>query len=226
MTSLETYHLVFGKTGVAEPAFDVLLSRATSKCPYEIRRYGTRFAIETEYSGQDGAGFRALAGYIGVGTSPQNDGGKSIAMTAPVVTEAINKKGTSIAMTAPVVTDTAQDGNTRMQFILPAEYDDMSKIPKPTNPKVTLTEVKPQVGAVHKFSGWIKDDKGKSKVTQLVEQLKEDGVDIDEKKALDSFLLWQYNPPFTIPNLRRNEVWLDLNEAQVKELLKKQKDLN
>lgn len=218
--------MVFGKTGVAEPAFDLLLSRTSSKCPYEIRRYGTRFAIETEYSGEDGAGFMALAGYIGVGSSPQNDGGTSIAMTAPVVTEARNKKGTSIAMTAPVVTDTAQDGKKRMQFILPAEYDSMSKVPKPTNPKVTLAELKPQVGAVHKFSGWAKDDKTKSKVTQLVEQLKKDGVDIQEEKAMDTFLLWQYNPPFTIPNLRRNEVWLEMSEAQVKELLKKKEDLN
>ena len=56
--------IVFGKTGVAEPAFDLLLSRPTTT-PYEIRRYSTRFAIETEYSGRDGAGFMALAGYIG-----------------------------------------------------------------------------------------------------------------------------------------------------------------
>ena len=76
--------IVFGKTGVAEPTFDCLLSRSSSSpFPYEIRRYGKRFACETEYKfGMEGSGFPALAGYIGVGKQPQNDGFMGIDMTA------------------------------------------------------------------------------------------------------------------------------------------------
>lgn len=222
--------MVFGKTGVAEPTYDLLLSKAasvTTKCPYELRRYATRFAIETEYGGkgQEGNGFMTLAGYIGVGSAPQNSGQSSIAMTAPVVTQQVKDKGTSIAMTAPVVTQ--EMGNQmKMQFILPAEYTSLKDIPKPTNPRVKIIELPPQVGAVHKFSGLVKQHQAREKVKALVNQLQSDGVQgVTEESALEQFLLWQYNPPFTIPNLRRNEVWLELTEEQVQELMK-EKDLN
>lgn len=224
--------IVFGKTGVAEPAYDILLSRdppATS-LGYEIRRYGTRFAIETEYAGEDaGSAFRILAGYIGVGQAPQNDSSQTIAMTAPVVTDAATsekKQGKPIAMTAPVVTKVKEEEGDNppkktMQFILPAEYDDLSKIPKPTNPKVAVCEVPSAVGATHQFNGWVKEEKARGKVTALVKALNKDGLDMQEADAHQKSLLWQYHPPFTIPNLRRNEVWIELNDDQVNVLVKK-----
>lgn len=212
--------IVFGKTGVAEPAFDVLLSRTSSTVPYELRKYSMRYACETKYSASsnnDSAGFRALAGYIGVGTDPQNEGNKGISMTAPVVTE--KSKGTAISMTAPVVTDTVGDKMKKMAFILPVEYDSMEKIPKPTNPNVEIVEVPPSSGAVHTFSGKAGDAKAEAK--KLIEQLKEDGVDINEKDAIENFQLWQFHPPFTIPMCRKNEVWIDLTEMQINDLTKK-----
>lgn len=208
--------IVFGKTGVTEPVFDCLLSRP-SPLPYEIRKYGVRYACETE--NLNGKGFGALAGYIGVGTKPQNEGETGISMTAPVVTA--EEKGESIAMTAPVVTEDVGGGMKKMQFILPAKYDSMDKIPKPTNPKVKITKVPAASGAVHKFGGSCNDETGRVQVQKLIEQLKEDGIEIDEKKALENYLLWQYHPPFTIPMFRRNEVWVDLSESQVDYLLNK-----
>mmetsp|Transcript_13410 Transcript_13410/g.20135 ORF Transcript_13410/g.20135 Transcript_13410/m.20135 type:complete len:218 (-) Transcript_13410:1398-2051(-) len=215
--------IVFGKTGVVEPAFDVLLSRS-STVPYQLRKYGVRYACETEYpvsAKSDSMGFRALAGYIGVGTTPQNDGGKGIAMTAPVVTE---KGGKAIAMTAPVITDTVGNDMKKMAFILPAEYDSMDKIPKPTNPKVKITEIPGANGAVHTFSGSCNDAKAKTTVKALIVQLKNDGVEIDEKVAMEKFELWQFHPPFTIPMMRKNEVWIGLSEDQVNDLMKKYKN--
>ncbi len=236
--------IVFGKTGVAEPSFEMLLSRSSASIPYEIRQYGVRYAIETEYQvGRDGDGFRALAGYIGVGTQPQNEGSTSIAMTAPVVTESV--KGEKIAMTAPVVTSsggekiamtapvvTSSDGSNtssgnngkemkRMQFILPQEFDDISKIPKPTNSKVVIKEVPSATGVVHAFSGTVNESKAKSKAAELGRQLKEDGVKTSEEEVLQNYDLWQFHPPFTIGPMRRNEIWVGLTPSQVDELLKK-----
>lgn len=216
--------IVFGKTGVAEPAFDTIMSRSAS-ITYDLRKYGVRYACETVYpmsDKNDGMGFRALAGYIGVGTSPQNEDVKGIAMTAPVVTE--KSKGKAIAMTAPVATEDAGNGMKKMAFILPAEYDSMDKIPKPTNPKVSISEIPANSGAVHTFSGSCNDKKAKEKVKALIDQLKSDGVDVDEKTAMESFELWQYHPPFTIPMMRKNEVWVSLNEDQIDHLLKKYKN--
>jgi hypothetical protein len=212
--------IVFGKTGVAEPAFDVLLARSSSSFPYELRKYGVRFACETEYpANNNGMGFKALAGYIGVGTEPQNDGGEGIAMTAPVVTE--ESKGEKISMTAPVVTDSVGADKKKMAFILPAQYDAIEKIPKPTNPNVRITEIPASSGAVHTFSGSCDDAKAKAKIKLLIDQLKKDGLEINEEAAIDNFELWQFHPPFTIPLMRKNEVWIDLTEQQVDDLLKK-----
>jgi len=222
--------IVFGKTGVSEPSFEMLLSRATASFPYELRRYGVRYAIETEFKagGGDGNGFRALAGYIGVGTTPQNEGSVSIAMTAPVVTD--NVKGEKIAMTAPVVTSSDEIGSAtemkKMQFILPEEYDDMSKIPKPTNPNVVVKKVPAAVGAVHTFTGFVKDAKAKNTATALAKQLQQDGVDTTGEEVLKKYDLWQFHPPFTLGPLRRNEIWVELTPKQVDELLKKFKEEN
>jgi hypothetical protein len=225
--------IVFGKTGVAEPAFDVLLSRAEAQFSYQIRQYGTRYAIETEYDPirGTGAGFSALAGYIGVTTKPQNEGSVSISMTAPVITEDMQQqqvKGQKIAMTSPVITSdegrASAGGMKKMQFVLPAEYDQMSKIPKPTNPKVAIKEIPSAVGAVHAFTGQVNDEKAKKNALALIQQLKEDGVDIDEKVALESYELWQYHPPFTLGPFRRNEIWMELTRQQLKKLLDKHKE--
>jgi hypothetical protein len=212
--------IVFGKTGVAEPAFDVLLTRSSASVKYQIRKYGVRFACETEVtSGKDGMGFKTLAEYIGVIGSPQNDGGKGIAMTAPVVTEQI--KGTAIAMTAPVVKESVGSDKKKMAFMLPAEYDSMDKIPKPTNPNVKISEIPSSTGAAHTFSGSCNDEKAKTKAQELIDQLKNDGVEIDEKEAIENFDLWQFHPPFTIPFLKKNEIWIDLTEEQVNHLSNK-----
>eukprot|EP01083_Nonionella_stella_P048332 129293_1 len=100
---------VFGKESVKEPPFDVVLQRSEATTPYELRRYGERYAASVTYAdnGDDNnSPFRTLAGYIGVFGNAQNEGSTSISMTAPVVMEKEDgaaAKPESIAVTAPVV---------------------------------------------------------------------------------------------------------------------------
>jgi hypothetical protein len=213
---------VFGKQTVAEAAFEIILNRRHhANAAYEIRRYGERFAAKVSYSdsGDMGSPFGALAKYIGSFGTPQNDGGEAISMTAPVV---IQDSGTQISMTAPVVTENTGNGEKVMKFVLPAKYDDMSKIPKPTNPMVHIEEIPPQVGAVHRFSGSMSEATNREMAAKLAQQLMADGVDgISEDYVLDHFQYWGYNPPFTIPMFRRNEVWVELTGNQVDHLLNK-----
>merc|ERR1712086_1020143 len=127
----------------------------------QIREYGTRFVAEVECESGDkkrGNPFGTLARYIGVFGDAQNEGATPMAMTAPVAMEKKgNKVGTPMSMTAPVAmeknTDSGSDGGMRMKFFLPAEYDSLEKIPKPTNPDVKITKVPPQVGVVHRYAG-------------------------------------------------------------------------
>jgi len=190
---------VFGKQSVAEPAFDVIFTR-TSALPYEIRRYGTRFAAQVQYTPDsdnknDGTPFRLLARYIGVLGTPENQGETSISMTAPVVKQQSSeqKEGTSIAMTAPVVKSAATTSKDEriMQFVLPAEYTSIDQIPKPTNPAVTIEKLPPAVGAVHRYSGSFNDDKADEMAQSLAKQLSEDGVTVgDESWVAEHYQFW------------------------------------
>mmetsp|Transcript_15867 Transcript_15867/g.43884 ORF Transcript_15867/g.43884 Transcript_15867/m.43884 type:complete len:227 (+) Transcript_15867:207-887(+) len=210
---------VFGKETVKEPAFKTIFQRpALAQTTYQIREYGTRFVAEVEYAGGNrntGTPFRALAKYIGVFGEAENEGSESMAMTAPV---AMERKGTPMAMTAPVAMEktTAEQGGKRMKFFLPAEYDALEKIPKPTNPNVKITEIPPQVGVVHRYSGSLTDELHDEKAKALSEQLREDGIDrMTEEYVLQHYQFWGYNPPFTLPMFRRNEVWLELTKEEV-----------
>jgi len=199
--------IVFGRTGVNEPAFTILSKHSpSSHAAFEVRSYAQRFAIETAISSEN-SGFRELAGFIGVGTMPKNEGGTAISMTAPVAT----KGGTAISMTAPVSTSSNKDGSKVMNFVLPVEYDSIEKIPKPTSEKVRVVPVPAAVGAVTAFSGWVKPTTAEEKKEELLAALKASDVTVEEPIEWE---LWQFNPPFTIPTLRRNEVWVKLTKEQ------------
>jgi hypothetical protein len=219
--SRQTMGMVFGKTGAAEPAFEVLYQRTGGGAvtSYEIRKYGTRFAAEAAYAGSgDNAPFNTLARYIGVFGKPENEGATAIAMTAPVVRNE-GRGGTQIAMTAPVVrTDAGQEKT--MAFVLPEEYDSIEKIPKPTNPNVHIREIPSAKGAVHRWSGSMREEACKEKAIQLAKQLRQDGCEsCTDEYVLDKYQFWGYHPPFTLPMFRRNEVWVELTEEQVKHLV-------
>lgn len=230
---------VIGKESVLEPAFKTIMDRpATAQTTYQIREYGARFVAEVEYAGGDkntGSPFRALARYIGVFGEAENEGAQGMAMTAPVAMEnkgtsmamtapvAVERKGTPMAMTAPVSMEkSSSEGGKVMKFFLPAEYDSLDKIPKPTNPDVKIAEVPPQVGVVHRYSGSFDEKLHDSKAKALSAQLREDGIDrMTEDFVMQNYQTWGFNPPFTIPMFRRNEVWLELTPEEVEILQNK-----
>lgn len=202
---------VFGKESVKEPKYEVLLERPY----YELRQYGVRYAAWVAYEGADNtsAPFRALARYIGVFGTPENEGQKSLSMTAPV-TMGKDLEPESISMTAPVVME-GRDATKKMMFMLPEEYDAMDKIPKPTNPIVHIAQVPSEIGVVHRYNGSMDDSANRQKARGLADQLILDGLQITEDYVLDHFQFWGYNPPFTLPYFRRNEIWLKLDAKQV-----------
>lgn len=231
---------VFGKETVLEPTFKIVLDRpATAQMTYQIREYGARFVAEVEYAGGDkntGRPFRALAKYIGVFGEAENEGSEAMAMTAPVAMErkgtpmamtapvVMERKGTPMAMTAPVAMENnaSTNGGKRMKFFLPAEYDSLDKIPKPTNPDVKISEIPPQVGVVHRYPGSLTEKLNDEKAKALSAQLREDGIDrMTEEYVMQHYQFWGFNPPFTLPMFRRNEVWLELTPEEVEILQKK-----
>ena len=63
------------------------------------------------------------------------------------------------------------------------------------------------------------------KASKLSAQLRSDGIErMTEEHVLQNYQFWGYNPPFTLPIFRRNEIWLDLTEDEVNILEEKVKD--
>mmetsp|Transcript_23559 Transcript_23559/g.33051 ORF Transcript_23559/g.33051 Transcript_23559/m.33051 type:complete len:114 (+) Transcript_23559:555-896(+) len=104
-----------------------------------------------------------------------------------------------------------------MEFMLPQDLTDLSKIPIPTNPSVKVVDLSPVVGAVHQNSGNLDRTTAKEKAVNLIQQLKRFRLsDIDySSTVLEKFQYWRYNPPMSLPFLSRNEVWIELTQEQV-----------
>jgi hypothetical protein len=184
-----------------EPAFDTVKSSGD----YEVRRYAPRIVAETEVEGDlwaaSNEGFRVIAGYIfGNNVSVTQEGAEKIAMTAPVAVEPVSEK---IAMTAPVTTEAA-GGRYRLHFVMPSRYT-LATLPRPKDERVRLRELPAQRMAVVKFSGLAGEGKVKERTDELLAWMKAEGLE-----AAGAPQLARYDPPWTLPFLRRNEVMVPL----------------
>ena len=163
-----------------------------------------------------GEAFKKLARYIGVFGTPENSkqsgAGEAMAMTAPVVMSgtADKQQGEAIAMTAPVVMQ-GESAQRSMSFILPTKYTSLRDVPVPLSKEVAIRKVDERVVLATIFSGWVTPDTEQKKRNELIASVEADGVFGSSEEL--SKLEWesaQYQPPFTVPMFRRNEVWLVL----------------
>ena len=179
------------RDGTEEPKFELV----DHVGDVEIRRYGPRIAAETTIEADEdaarNAGFRRLAGYIFGG----NVAKASIAMTAPVAQSSEN-----IAMTAPVSQARDATGRWTIRFFMPASAT-MATLPTPVDPEVRLVAVLPETIAVLRFSGARDPVTVQARRDDLIKGLS--GTRWQPQGVPSA---WFYDPPWTIPFLRRNEV--------------------
>ena len=182
-------------SNVEQPKYSVVASEKD----IEIRNYAPVIVAETEVAGErDNAisgGFRTIADYI----FGNNLSSQKVAMTAPVTQQASEK----IAMTAPVTQQ--GNGNTwQVRFVMPASYT-MDTLPKPKNPAVKLKEIEGKRFAVIRFSGMAGEDSLKRHTDELEAYLRSKKL-----QSLSAPTYAFYNPPWTLPVLRRNEVMIEV----------------
>lgn len=176
---------------------------------FELRRYDPQIVAQTWVSGgqkQAGnRGFRILADYIfGNNTAPSGESSK-ISMTSPVKMQpqrADSDKSQKIAMTSPVAMQ-EQDGKWRVRFVMPSKYT-MQTLPTPNNAEVSIIEVPMQTYGVIKFSGLT----GEQKVAEKTQALK-NWMQGQNLKIIGDAEMARYNPPWTLPFMRRNEVMIE-----------------
>ena len=186
LTFLESGLAIFGiRTTLEQPHYRVL---STLGQGVEIRGYGPVPAVQTGMSGGDGAAFSRLFRYI----TGANETGATIKMTAPVAQTGEARFGGG---------DTGDRAT--MQFVLPAKI--AANPPVPTDPAVKLVTVPARTLAVIRFSGSFGRRNLDAHLATLRQVLAESG-----RKAEGVPIFLGYDPPFTLPFLRRNEVALEV----------------
>lgn len=187
------------RSGTEEPAF----TEVARVGDVEIRTYGERIAAQTVVSGSSEAarnrGFQRLAGYIFGGNTTRSN----IAMTAPVAQapdERTPGRSQSIAMTAPVAQGATGQDRWTIQFFMPAAYT-MDTLPVPRDPAVVLAVVRAETYAVLRFSGL-----GSARTVAEKQAELEAALSGSAWIPTGDPVVWFYDPPWTLPPLRRNEV--------------------
>jgi len=186
-----------------EPRYEVIKKEEN----FEIRRYQPMIIAEVLVTGTlseaSNKGFRQIADFIfGNNEDPIKKQSEKIAMTAPVTMEA--DTSSKIAMTAPVTME-GSGGAWKMAFVMPSKFT-MDTLPKPKNSNVIIKQMPAQQVAVVTFSGWVDEEKLSAQTTRLNEWMTKNGL-----KSSGSVQLSRYNPPWTLPFWRRNEVWMKLD---------------
>jgi hypothetical protein len=206
--------LVGIRAGTEQPPYEVVGRIGDA----EIRRYAPQIAAETVVEGPvetaRNEGFRRVAGYIfGDNTAKASvamtapvvqgreaaGGSQSIAMTAPVV-QARAGRSEAIAMTSPVVQQPAGAESWSIQFIMPSKYT-LATLPQPNDPRVRLVEIPARTFAVVRFSGLGRED-----AVARHEKALDAALAGSSWRAVGEPVTWYYDPPWTVPFLRRNEV--------------------
>ncbi len=183
------------RSGTEEPGYQSIARLG----PVEIRQYKPLLAASVMVPGDEisarAAGFRRLAKFIfGANTTAS-----SISMTAPVA-----QSSASIAMTAPVA-QSATSGGWVISFYMPSRYTEAT-LPKPLDPGIYIHEVPGSTQAVIRFSGIPTAAAVASARATLLRTLTGSAWN-PAGPPTD----WFYDPPWTLPFLRRNEVAVPVN---------------
>lgn len=194
--------------GLEQPAYEVVRTVAAGPdrpIAYELRRYEpyavaettmrdggeTAASSETEFSG-DAGGFGRLASYLFGG----------------------NSAGEAMAMTMPVETRSSAEGETMAFYVGRSEA--LTGLPAPNSADVRLRTVGARVCAVARFPGVATKGAVSRARTRLLDALAADGVRLAQPTTEPSaapvaaddaeVVVLQYNPPYTLPHVRRNEI--------------------
>ena len=182
-----------------EPKY-VLLEQSDS---FQIRQYPLLIIAEVEVEGDmrqaSSRGFQQVADYIFGNNRAKAGNNEKIAMTAPVMLEPHSEK---IAMTVPVTLQ-PQAGRWRLSFVMPSQFT-LDSLPSPNNPNVKLKQIPSRTMAVVTFSGLVDERVIAGKLAELLAWMA-----ARQLNPVANYELARYNPPWTLPFLRRNELMVE-----------------
>ena len=108
-----------------------------------------------------------------------------------------------INMTAPVIKQESKDGGYwHIRFVMPFEY-----LPRPNNSQIELLAVLAKCYAVIRFSGLASQDSLQKHLERLRKYVK-----VEKIHPTGDPIFAFYNPPWTMPFLRRNEIMIEVKK--------------
>jgi SOUL heme-binding protein len=200
---------------IEEPKYELVSEDGA----FQVRRYPPVLIAETFVDGDmdeaSNKGFRLIADFIfgnNTASSAALEGSGKIIMTAPVTVEPVSQK---IEMTAPVIIEPLQvapekmtaANHWRIQFVMPRSYS-VESLPKPKNSSVQIREVPGATYAVLTYSGFNFLSSVQARTDELMSWVRS-----KKMTTLKSPQLARYNPPWTLPMWRRNEIMLEVRPA-------------
>lgn len=171
----------------------------------EIRLYDpylvAKTVVQGSYKEAQSQAFRILAGYIfGKNTKKQK-----MSMTSPVIYRQ-SRPSEKISMTAPVIQSVSGEGH-EMAFKMPSKFS-LKDLPQPDDSRISFEEIPSRFVATIRYS-WLAGEKVNQEKAEELNQWLETETDY-EMVSIPKFA--GYDPPWTLPFLRRNEVLIELKK--------------
>ena len=179
---------------------------------YEVREYLPYIVAEVNVKADDSweatnKWFRILANYIFGGNITR----QQIQMNSPVsdIKNMDTNESEQIEMTSPVNEIERWNDKHTIQFVMPAKYT-LGSLPIPKDDRINLREIEWRTIAVLRYTGYVTENKLEEKKQELARSLLNDWKEFNPE-----MISAQYNPPYSFPWLRRNEVqaklvWISL----------------
>jgi len=163
---------------------------------FEVRDYAGQIvaevSVDEDFKDAGNTAFRKLFGYI----SGDNQAREGISMTAPVAQQ---ERGEKIAMTSPVGQRATSQGWS-VSFMMPSSFT-LESTPEPNDPAIAIREIPEQRMATIRYSGRWTEKNYRKYLAKLESWIGTQGLTVTGNPV------WaRYNPPFTPPFWRRNEI--------------------
>jgi hypothetical protein len=191
---------VFGIRNYETPVYEVIFKEGNKEIRYYESYVVAKTTVKGDFKEAQGTAFRILAGYI----FGDNEKKQEIEMTAPVA-QMSNTESQRLPMTGPVIQSPSEQGWV-MTFMMPSAYN-IEDLPRPNDNRVSLETVTARHIAAIRYTWLGSKSRNDTKANELLRWL----AGLKEYKPISSPMFAGYDPPWTLPFFRRNEMMIKIN---------------
>ena len=194
---------LFGIRNYETPKYEVLLKEGNKEIRYYEPYIVAKTSVKGNYKEAQSTAFRILADYI----FGNNEKKQKIEMTGPVFQKP-DPEGEKIPMTGPVVQSPSEKGWV-MTFMIPPSYK-MEDLPVPKDKRVKLETVPAKYNASIRYTWYGSKPRNEMRAKELEAWL----AGLKEYVPASPPMYAGYDPPWTLPFFRRNEMMIEVKRKQ------------